>query len=117
MAKNINTGKKGESLACSWLINQGFEIKHLNWRYSYYEIDIIATRNNILHFIEVKTRTSSAYGMPEQDVSKRKFRFLKNAAVEYMYQNPQWNRIQYDILAILIKNRIPEFYLLEDCYL
>lgn len=118
MARHNETGKKGEVLASTWLKENGYEILHLNWRHSHYEIDIIATLREKLHFIEVKTRNSMAFGHPEESVSKKKFNSLMNAAEEYLIQHPQWKRVQYDILSITKGEDHPlEYFLIEDVYL
>jgi len=118
MATHNETGKKGEALAVDWLKRTGFMILHQNWRHSHYEIDIIALKENILHFIEVKTRRSYRFGFPEESVSMKKMNHLMQAAEEFMYQNPGWKRIQYDILSIILMNKKePEFFLIEDVYL
>lgn len=117
MAIHNETGKNGEELASQWMIQSGYIILHRNWRHSHYEVDIIAEKNKLLHFIEVKTRRSLRYGLPEESVSKKKMKYLMNAAEEYLIQHPQWKRIQYDILSILLLNRKePEFFLIEDVY-
>src|SRR5687767_2191339 len=100
MARHLDTGKMGESVGAEWLKARGFDILFMNWRYSYYEIDIIACRKNILHFIEVKTRTTITFGYPEDDVSKKKLDSVMNAAEEFLTQHDHWKRIQYDILSI-----------------
>ncbi|MBI1343434.1 MAG: hypothetical protein GC171_10925 [Terrimonas sp.] len=118
MAEHNDLGKKGEAMAEQYLSGKGFFILHKNWRHSYYEIDIIATRGNLLHFIEIKTRRSVAGGHPEDAVTKKKFRRLLNAADEFLFQHPQYRHVQYDILAITLhKNREDEFFLLEDVFL
>ena len=117
MAGHNETGKKGELLAAIWLKANGYEILFVNWRYSHYEIDIIATRNGILHFIEVKTRKTTRFGYPEDDVSKKKFASLLNAGEEFLYQYPGWTRVQYDVLSItIVPGQSPEYYLIEDVY-
>jgi putative endonuclease len=117
MARHNETGKNGEQLAAEWLKEHGYEILHVNWRHSRHEIDIIASQKNILHFIEVKTRNSTAFGHPEEDVSKKKFINLMTAAEEFMLQFPQWKRIQYDILSITKpKNKPVEYLFIRDVY-
>ena len=59
MAEHLEVGKEGEELAANWLQQNGYEILHRNWRHSHYEIDIIASKENILHIIEVKLRRFS----------------------------------------------------------
>lgn len=111
MARHNETGKKGEQWAAAWLKENGYIIIEENWRHSYYELDIIASRQSILHFIEVKTRSNMNFGYPEECVSKKKFSNLMNAAEEYLFHHPQWQRVQYDILSItLFKGQPVEFF-------
>lgn len=117
MAGHNETGKTGELLAAAWLKENQYNILYVNWRYSHYEIDIIASRNDILHFIEVKTRSSIAFGYPEESVSKKKFGSLMNAAEEFLAKYPEWTRIQYDVLSITkLKDQPVEYFLIEDVY-
>ena len=105
-------------MAVKWLIGKGYTILHRNWRYSYFEIDIIAQKNGTLHIIEVKIRHYSRYGYPESGVTKKKFKRLQKAADEFLFQNPGYKWLQYGILSItLFRNKEPEFFLLEDVYL
>ena len=118
MATHNETGKKGESLAADWLEKTGFALLHRNWRHSHYEVDIIATKNNMLHFIEVKTRRSNRFGYPEESVSDKKIENLMQAADEFMFRYPEWKKIQYDVLSITLQNNNePVFFLIEDVYL
>jgi len=118
MARHNTTGSTGESMAETYLLKQGFTILQKNWRHSHWEVDIIAQKNNILHFIEVKTRRTEKYGQPEDAVSDKKIQNLINASEEYLYLHPQWKRIQFDILSILIlKDKPVEYFFIEDVYL
>ena len=106
-------GKKGEETACQWLIEKKFLIIHRNWRYSHLEVDIIASRQNILHFIEVKTRANKKFGEPEEGISKRKIKNLMLAAEAYQSEFPGYKRIQIDSLSI----RSDTCFFIEDIYL
>ena len=118
MAEHNLLGKRGEDLAAAFLINNGYDVLHRNWRYSYFEIDIIATKGTKLHFIEVKMRSSLLYGLPEDAVTKKKFKKLLAAADEFLHLNPQYKYVQYDVLAITKKREEPiEYFLIEDVYL
>ena len=118
MARHNELGKNGETLAAAYLTDCGYTILHCNWRHSHYEIDIIALKANILHFVEVKSRSSTNFGLPEDAVTKKKFQSLLQAADEFLFQHPQYRHVQYDILSIsAIKNKVPEFFLIEDVYL
>jgi putative endonuclease len=118
MAQHNLTGNQGETLAVKHLTEKGYHILHQNWRHSHWEVDIIAEKDGILHFFEIKTRLSKKFGHPEETVDNKKIQNLINAAEEYLYQNPQWKRIQFNILAISILKYEPvEYFLIEDVYL
>ena len=118
MASHNKLGETGELLAEAWLTKKGYNILHRNWRFKKYEIDIIATRNNKLHFLEIKTRNASPFGHPEDSVTKKKFRSLKRAANQFLFLHHGYPWIQYDILAITIyPDKETEYFLLEDVFL
>ena len=118
MASHNELGRIGEALGKIFLEKQSYKILHLNWKHSYYEIDIIASRLDVLHFIEVKTRRSQRFGLPEESVDEKKIEKIMNAAEEFLFLFPAWTKIQYDILSILIgPTNIPEFFFIEDIYL
>jgi putative endonuclease len=118
MAVHNELGKEGEEMAARWLTEKGYTLLHRNWRHSYHELDIVATKGKFLHFIEVKALHYSHIGHPEDSVTKKKFKNLQKAADEYLFQHPGHKWIQYDILSITIhKNSEPEYFLLEDVFL
>jgi len=115
MASHDEVGRLGEEWAKKYLKKAIFDILHRNWKYSYYEIDIIGCRENVLHIIEIKTRSSRTFGWPEDDVGYKKIEKLMIAAEAYLEQHPQWERVQYDILSISIfKHKPPEYYFITD---
>lgn len=117
MAMHNLRGVAGEDAAVRYLQGTGFHVQHRNWRTSYYEIDIIAVKENIIHFVEVKTRHSLKFGHPEEHVSRKKLSNLKKAAEYYLSLNPYWKRIQFDILSITrLYGKPEEFLLIEDVY-
>ena len=118
MPLHIDRGKEGEKLAGVYLERNGFKVEVCNWRSGHHEIDIIATRSGMIHFIEVKTRHTLNYGYPEESVSKRKFRSMTDAACCYLSSFPEFLRIQYDILSVLrLPGKPVEYLLIEDVYL
>lgn len=118
MAHHNRTGHAGEDLAAKYLSENGYSILHRNWRHARREVDIIADKNGILHFVEVKTRRSLKFGHPEEQVDAKKIQNLLHASEEYLYQNPQWQRIQFDILSItMLPGEEVDFFLIEDIYL
>jgi putative endonuclease len=114
---NKYTGKKGEEMAAAYLIQNGYNIVERNWRFKHWEVDIIASKGNCMHFFEIKTRSSDMYGHPEESISKKKMMNLRNAAEEYQYLHPDWKYVQFNVLAIKIFfNQPVEIMLFEDVY-
>jgi putative endonuclease len=113
----MHTGKIGELLGHRYLQNQQFILLATNWRHSHWEVDVIASKNEVLHFIEIKTRRTASYGMPEDKVDAKKISYLQNAAAQYLYQHPQWKRIQFDILSIsLHANDTADYFFIADVH-
>lgn len=94
-------GKWGEDLAVQYLSQKGYLILARNVRTEYGEIDIIAQRDQILVFVEVKTRTNQDFGYPEDALTEQKQSHLLKAIQAYLQKEdlvpPAW---QVDILAI-----------------
>jgi putative endonuclease len=117
LAHHNNTGLLGEKMAVDYLLKNGYSILHQNWRHSHWEVDIIASKNEVLHFIEVKTRRTKKFGFPEEDVTKKKLENLINASEEYLFLNPGWKLLQFDILSINLSKNLPaEYFFIEDVY-
>jgi len=114
MANNTQTGKYGEKLTAYILRLWDFEILALNWRFSKYEIDIIAAKDNILHFVEVKLRSDTTFGFPEESVNDKKIDYMNIAAEAYLSAYPFWKRVSFDIMAILLKPNGYEYRFFED---
>jgi putative endonuclease len=102
MAEHNLLGKKGEDLAFEWLKENEFIILERNWRNRFEEIDIIAQKADELIIVEVKTRSSRAFGLPEDSVSLKKQRNLVNAAESYILSSDSDLDTRFDIISILI---------------
>jgi putative endonuclease len=81
-------GRLGESLARAFLKNSGYTILETNWRTPYGEIDIVASKNDAIVFVEVKARTSQSLGPPEISITPRKATHMRSAAEYYIQQHP-----------------------------
>jgi putative endonuclease len=118
MASHNKLGKEAEEMAVDYLVKNGYEILHCNWRHSRYEIDIIAKKADLLKIVEVKSLQSSVVRYPEESVTKKKFKYLLKAADEFLFQNQEYRHVQFDILSIVVsQNKPPEFFLIEDVFL
>ncbi len=116
MALHNEIGKRGEQLALNFLRNQGYQILETNWRYSRAEIDIIARKEGILVFVEVKTRTAAAFGPPEAFVSAKQERLIANAAAVYMEQIGHDWEIRFDIIGVLLSQSETSIKHFEDAF-
>ena len=88
MDERWRLGQIGEELAGDYLMKNGYRILHRNWNlHKGCELDIVATKDNELHFIEVKTRSrvTPLSGEPEQAITDAKLRNIVRAI--YRYQN------------------------------
>ena len=105
MALHLDLGRKGEALAKAHLENAGYEILDENWTYGKLEIDLVAYKDKMMIFAEVKTRTGNFFGQPEDFVDARKQRLLVEAAEEYIYLMDHQGEVRFDIIAILFDNK------------
>jgi putative endonuclease len=94
-------GRWGEDTATAYLAAKGYSILRRNVRTAHGEIDIIASKEGLLVFVEVKARRSHAFGYPEDSVTRRKQTFLLSAAEEYLQANPESGESwQFDVIAV-----------------
>lgn len=104
--KRRETGNLGEKLAKDFLKKQGYKIKETNYRCSHGEIDIVAEHKDCLVFVEVRTKRSHEFGLPEESITPAKTERLK-ATVSHYQQNhnnlPLLWRI--DVIAIELDQR------------
>ena len=100
MAEHNELGKFGEELAVEFLQQNGYEILQTNWVFQKAEIDIIAQKENILAIVEVKTRSSIEYGLPQDFVKPKKIQLLVKAVNEYVISNDLDVNVRFDIIAI-----------------
>lgn len=103
MASHNELGKAGEQAACEFLITKGFTIRETNWRMNHLEVDIIAhnPQTNILHIVEVKTRTSDIHYDPIKSITRAKQQHLINAANAYLRFYQLKCGIQYDAIILV----------------
>lgn len=100
MNRRQNLGRWGEDVAARYLIGQGYLLVARNARTPYGEIDLVMRHGEMTIFVEVKTRTSSRLGWPEESVTPRKQQHLLEAAAHYAAEHniDHW---QIDVIAII----------------
>ena len=103
------TGAESEQLAAAYLIGRGYSIIKRNFRFGREgEIDIVAIDGQTLVFVEVKARSSHAYGLPEAAVTPAKQRILRRAALGYCYINSVQDReCRFDVIALDLQSTPP----------
>lgn len=101
--ERLRLGESGEELAKRFLESSGYCIVARNWRCKLAEIDIIARDGETLVFIEVKTRTDSAFGSPADAVTLRKQRQIGKAAQWYLAEHDLFGTpARFDVIAIVL---------------
>lgn len=94
----------GESIACRFLKKNGYKILEKNHRCRYGEIDIIAREKEALCFIEVKSRKSTRFGLPEEYVDARKQKKLLKTAMSYLRKNENPDiDMRFDVISVDLK--------------
>ena len=103
---NKRLGNIGESLAVNYLKKNKYKIIQTNYKNKIGEIDIIAKKNDTLVFIEVKTRSSFAFGQPKEAITKNKVFKIKNTAISYLKYNNLFDKIsvRFDCIEVLGDN-------------
>ncbi len=105
MAEHNELGKLGEELAAEYLQKNGYAILETNWVFQKAEIDILAQKNNTLAVIEVKTRSSIEFGLPQDFVKPKKIQLLVKAVHAYVTENDLDLDVRFDIIAISKKGQ------------
>ncbi len=100
MAEHNELGKLGEELAVEFLRKDGYEILEINWTFQKAEIDIIAKKKNTLAVVEVKTRSSIEFGLPQDFVKPKKIQLLVKAINEYVVSKNLDIEVRFDIIAV-----------------
>ncbi len=117
MAEHNELGELGEQIAVDLLVKKGYKIIERNWRYLKAEIDIIAQKEpETLVIVEVKTRSNSFIGNPEEFVTPKKIKLLVKAANEYVVSRKLDVEVRFDIIAIVSNSRYQNIDHLENAF-
>jgi putative endonuclease len=116
MAEHNELGKLGEELAVEFLRKEGYEILETNWTFQKAEIDIIAQKENILAVVEVKTRSSLEFGLPQDFVKPKKIQLLVKAINEYVVSKDLDIEVRFDIIAVHKEDKSYAIEHLKDAF-
>ena len=117
MARHNELGKQGERQALQFLAQKGYTILESNWRYQKAEVDIIAQKGDILAVVEVKTRSSTDFGNPQDFVNSKKIKLLVTAIDAYVIAKDLDVDVRFDIVAIVKKGNKYAIEHLEAAFL
>ncbi len=110
MKSNTEKGKQAEQLAVGYLRKNGYRIVETNWRNRREEIDIIAIKEDEIVFVEVKSRKSDEYGMPEEAITRKKQKHLIHAADAYIQKHDIDLDARYDVISIVDNKEINHYH-------
>ncbi|MEL6631020.1 MAG: YraN family protein [Bacteroidota bacterium] len=120
MAAHNELGKAGEEVAAGFMEAKGYHILDRNYRFQKGEIDLVALRIEPaeLVFVEVKTRSSEAWGFPEEAVTASKKKMLFKTVDAYLHEKNMWTvPMRFDIIAInMNKPEDPLIHHIEDAF-
>jgi len=96
-------GRTGEQYAVEYLLKLGYSILEQNFRIRMGELDIIAEKNKIIYFCEVKTRLGDSHGKPYEAVDFRKMSHIRRVAEAYVLQNKLKNsKLSIQVISIIL---------------
>lgn len=101
MAEHNETGRLGEEAAEMYLIDNDYFILERNWRFKRAEIDVMAMDGDCLVCVEVKTRSTDFFGLPDEFVDQRKMRMLVDAAGVFAQKMHHDGEIRFDIISVI----------------
>jgi putative endonuclease len=110
-------GRRGEDLAADLYRRLGFTVLEQNYRCREGELDVIAERDGLLVFCEVKTRHTSRWGEPSEAVDFRKQNRLKRLAACWLAdRRPKMRELRFDVVSVIVHEGVPEVTLLPDAF-
>lgn len=101
MASHNDFGKIAEDFAAEYLQKNGYKILVRNFRFQKAEIDIIAEKADLIIVIEVKARSTDAFMLPQEAVTKTKIRLIVSAANHYLEEFNKNREVRFDIISVL----------------
>lgn len=111
-------GNKGEDRACFFLLQNGYKILFRNWHDRQGELDIIAEKNQILIFVEVKTIPNGTIDMLQQVLGPRKKQKIIKTSKRFLlkYRKYSMNLIRYDVIVLDMEG-LPPVYHIENAFM
>lgn len=117
MAEHNELGNEGELRAQAFLREKGFQIRHTNWVFRKWELDIVAEKDDFLVVVEVKTRSTDTFEHPEEAITLKKIKNIVNAAHEYILQHDWQGETRFDVISVMPRGQSFVIEHIEDAFL
>jgi putative endonuclease len=115
--ERLRLGKYGEETAVDFLKEQGYEIIARNYKTRFGEIDIIARDKDTLCFVEVKTRHTQRFGLPQEAVTSSKQRQIAKSALAFLKERALLDKkARFDVVSIIYVKDNPQTNLIKDAF-
>ena len=107
------TGNEGENRAVAYLVSKGFEIIERNWRTNRGEIDIIAYKNDVLVFVEVKTLPNGTLDMIQRELNNQKRQRIIKTSKRFLLKHREYNNsyVRFDVIVIDMPGLEPVYHI------
>lgn len=116
MNSSYQLGRKGESEAADFLVKKNYAILEKNYRYRKAEVDLIVRQNDLLVAVEIKTRSSAAFGNPATFLKPKQQQRIVQAIDNYIQQNNLKVEVRFDVISILKKGAKLDIEHIENAF-
>ncbi len=116
MAWHNEIGRIGEEMAAEHFIREGYQILERNYIFDKAEVDLIAKKEETLVGVEVKLRSSTDFGNPQDFVNKKKIRLMVKAMNHYVEKNDLDVHVRFDIVAIVVQGKKFDLTHIEEAF-
>lgn len=117
MAKHNELGKEGEAAAITYLKNNGYIIRHTNWFFEKFELDIVAEKSGTVVVIEVKSRSTETFEHPEDAITNAKIRRIVLATDAYIRTYELDLPTRFDVISAIPSHKGFRIDHIEDAFI
>lgn len=115
--EHIYLGQSGEEVAIDLLKKSGYKILVKNYRTKLGEIDIVARDKDTTCFVEVKTRQTEKFGLPQEAIFRSKQKKISKVAIKFLKDNNLLDKkARFDVVSVMYKEGIPKIDLIKNAF-
>ena len=115
--EHLYLGESGEEAACALLKKNGYKILVRNYKNKLGEIDIIAYDGDTICFIEVKSRRTDKFGLPQEAIFAPKQRKISRVALSYLKENNLFEKkARFDVISVIYSGDMPRLDLIKNAF-